>query len=233
MDTETKLRLLGDLWEQWKGCTRCKLCQPTGRVRKNVVFGSGNPNAKLMIVGEGPGGQEDEHGEPFWPTAPSGDLLDRFLASFNISRDEVFIVNVVGCWPTREDDPTKSRPPDDDEVAACRPRLERIIEIVDPYVLLLLGDTAKAALTRERKSVTALARDSDFPVVKAITRGQCFEVERPAIVTFHPAYLARKLDMTTGSDTHLVYQAFEKAFTLVRAYEHLYFNAPMPAREGE
>lgn len=231
IDAETRLQLLGDLWEKWRNCDRCGLCKPVGRPRRHVVFGGGNPCARLMIVGEAPGEEEDIHGEPFWPTAASGDLLDKFLASFDITREDVFIVNVVGCRPTRDDDPRKNRPPAADEIAACKERLDRIVEIVDPYVLLLLGDVAKSAMTRERKSVTALARDPDIPAVKAYTRGQSLEVERQAVVTFHPAYLARNFDMSTGSDTHLVYLAFEKAVALVRAYEHLYFNAPMPARE--
>lgn len=227
MTAEEKMSALEALYAEWHACQKCPLATPAGRVRKNVVFGSGNADARLVIVGEMPDLEGEAHGVPFWPKSVSGDLLDRFLQSFGVSRDDVFLVDVVGCRATEAENPTKNRAPTKDEVAACAPRVHQILEIIDPYVILLLGEVAMKALTMEKGKVTALARDSDIPVVTAYTQGRCLRVERQAIVTFHPAMLARAgIDMAVGSDTHVAYKAFEKAIDLVRTYNQVYFNIP-------
>ena len=141
-----------------------------------TVFGGGNPKAKVMIVGEAPGAEEDRIGEPF--VGRSGHLLDLMLAAVNLDRTKVYITNVL---PWR---PPGNRTPTDAEVAICLPFLKRQIEIVDPEVLLVLGGSAANSLL-----------DNEEPISKL--RGKWWEYKTlkgksiPLLASFHPAYLLR------------------------------------------
>ncbi len=149
------------------GCRKCPLCE--GRTR--TVPGEGDPAARLMLVGEGPGQTEDETGRPF--VGAAGALLDSILSAIEIPRERVFIANVVKCRPP------KNRTPLPEEQEACLPYLRRQIELVRPKVLVALGATAAAALLGTRRSLGEL-------------RGK---VHRwggiPLIATYHPAALLR------------------------------------------
>jgi len=149
-------------------CRRCKLAD--GRTR--IVFGQGNPQADLLIVGEGPGYHEDQQGLAF--VGPAGELLTRILQAIGFTRDDVYICNVVKCRPPG------NRDPQDDEVAACRPFLERQVELVQPRVILALGRIAAGALLARRgASIASL-------------RGKFHEFHGvPLLVTYHPAALLR------------------------------------------
>jgi uracil-DNA glycosylase len=150
-----------------EGCTRCRLCE--GRTR--VVFGAGNPAADLMFIGEGPGAEEDRQGLPF--VGAAGELLTRIIQAIEMTRDDVYIANVVKCRPPG------NRDPQPDEVAACRGYLERQIELVRPQVIVALGRIA---------AQTLLGNDS--PIGRM--RGQWFRVHGvPTMVTYHPAALLR------------------------------------------
>ncbi|HYO15678.1 MAG TPA: uracil-DNA glycosylase [Thermoanaerobaculia bacterium] len=149
------------------GCTRCRLSEG----RSKVVFGSGNPNADLMFVGEGPGAEEDRQGLPF--VGPAGELLTRIIQAIEMRREEVYIANVVKCRPPG------NRDPEPDEAAACRGYLERQIELVRPRIIVALGRVA---------AQTLLGNDS--PIGRM--RGQWFQVKGvPTMVTYHPAALLR------------------------------------------
>jgi uracil-DNA glycosylase family 4 len=130
-----KLAFLADLWSD---CGSCDLCQ----TRTNVVFGTGNPNADILFVGEGPGADEDISGIPF--CGESGSLFDALLSLANISRGDTYITNIVACRPPNNRDPMKV------ERDACRPRLNEIIYIVDPLVIVPIGAEALKALARGR-----------------------------------------------------------------------------------
>lgn len=149
------------------GCTRCPLCK--GRTK--AVPGEGNPRAGLMVVGEGPGEQEDLTGRPF--VGRAGELLDKILESIETPRGEVFIANVVKCRPPR------NRAPLPDERAACLPYLHRQIALVRPKVILALGATAAEALLGVKRPLGDLR----------------LKVHRldgtPLVVTYHPAALLR------------------------------------------
>ncbi len=148
-------------------CTRCRLAE--GRTK--VVFGSGNPAAELMFVGEGPGADEDRQGLPF--VGAAGELLTRIIQAIEMTRDEVYIANVVKCRPPG------NRDPQPDEVAACRGYLEKQIALVRPRVLVALGKVA---------AQTLLGNDS--PIGRL--RGQWFKAQGiPTMVTYHPAALLR------------------------------------------
>jgi uracil-DNA glycosylase len=149
------------------GCTSCQLCE----ARTHTVPGEGDPHARLMVVGEGPGESEDRLGRPF--VGRAGELLDKMLSAIDLPRERVFIANVVKCRPPR------NRAPLPEERAACLPYLRRQIDLVGPRVLLALGTTAAEALLESRQSLGSMR----------------LKVHRwngiPLIVTYHPAALLR------------------------------------------
>jgi len=151
-----------------RACRRCALA--AGRTQ--VVFGSGDPDAELMFVGEGPGAEEDRQGLPF--VGRSGKLLDKLLAEeLGLTRDRVYIANVVKCRPPDNRDP---RP---DEIDACRPYLERQVELIGPRVIVTLGRFAGQLLL-----------DSTTPITKL--RGQGYPYGGATLIpTLHPAYALR------------------------------------------
>ena len=155
------------------GCRACALCES----RQQAVFGVGHPRAHWMVIGEAPGEQEDQRGEPF--VGPAGQLLDNMLRALGLSRDEgpperqVFIANTLKCRPP------KNRNPDPAETAQCAPFLERQIALVQPRIILAMGRFAAQA---------QLA--SELPLGKL--RGAVHDWRGvPVVVTYHPAYLLR------------------------------------------
>lgn len=148
-------------------CTRCKLC----RGRTNIVFGSGNPRARLVFVGEGPGVEEDAQGLPF--VGAAGQLLTRMIQAMGLRREEVYICNVVKCRPPN------NRNPEPDEVAACSPFLARQIRAIAPKAIVTLGKFAAQTLLETSEPVSRL-------------RGRWHRYEGIDLLpTFHPAYLLR------------------------------------------
>ena len=221
MEREQKYGLLEELVDEWQDCDRCGLCKS----RNSVVFGEGDPSAKLMIIGEAPSESDDDEGNPF--TGNSGNLLDKFLRSFGSNRDEVFITNAVGCRPTKDG---KNRAPTAKELEACRERLHRTIEIVDPVVILLLGSTTVKALVKGVRSITSVANDPTVPRLTAITEGQCIKVSRTALATFHPSYLLKHTQEVEGSPMHRSFETWNKAFALVDTYKEIYWGEMPPDR---
>lgn len=144
----------------WKTCTRCPLSSSRG----NVVYGVGNPDAKLLFVGEGPGEDEDASGEPF--CGISGQLLRSLFKAADIKWEEVYVTNLVGCRPT--DDKGKNRDPSVSERDSCMPRLHQIIYLVDPWIIVPVGKT----------SLKALARGRDWSIVEQ--KGVVFSSPEPS-----------------------------------------------------
>ncbi len=160
-----------DNWEDLKSaCLSCKSCALCSG-RHHLVFGTGNEQADLMFIGEGPGEQEDLQGLPF--VGPAGKLLDSMLEMIDLDRSLVYIANMVKCRPPRNRDPQAS------EIAACRPWLERQIALIDPKLIVCLG----------RISAMSLIRD-DFRITRE--HGIWFPVgSRKILATFHPSALLR------------------------------------------
>lgn len=166
-------------------CNRCHRCD-LGATRTHAVVGRGNPNADLMIVGEGPGQNEDETGLPF--VGKAGQLLDRILASVNLTEDDVFICNIVKCRPPGNRTPTQ------DEMDACRPYLLEQIRMVAPKIILLSGASAVRGLTGDKRGITKI-------------RGEWIEWENHLCMpVFHPAYLLRNPSKERGSPKWLMWQ---------------------------
>ena len=149
-------------------CTRCKL-HTLGR--KQIVFGVGNPNADLMFVGEAPGADEDMQGEPF--VGRAGQLLTKIIEAIDLTREDVYIANVIKCRPPQ------NRNPEPDEVETCEPFLFRQIDIIKPKVIVALGKFAAQTLLRTLDPISRL-------------RGRVFDYRGAKLIpTFHPAYLLR------------------------------------------
>jgi uracil-DNA glycosylase family 4 len=127
IDTMSSEEMLREIAAEVSTCSKCKLCK--GRTR--AVPGEGNPNAKILFIGEGPGYHEDQQGRPF--VGPAGQFLDELLASINLKRSDVFIANVVKCRPPQ------NRDPEPDEMAACNDYLDRQIAAIKPRVIVTLG----------------------------------------------------------------------------------------------
>ena len=148
-------------------CQRCKL----GATRKNLVFGVGNPKAKLVFVGEGPGADEDTQGEPF--VGDAGKMLNRIIAAMELKREDVYICNVVKCRPPQ------NRPPEADEVSACSPFLLRQLQAIKPEAIVALGTSAAQALLQTKVPISKLrSKFHDFHGI-------------PLMPTYHPSYLLR------------------------------------------
>jgi DNA polymerase len=227
---DEKMEHLWELYQKWKECDRCPLAHPTGRHRTNVVFGEGNADAKVVIIGGTPAEAEDLSGRPF--SGREGEIIDDLLKSCNSSRDEVFLLNITGCRSTEDSDSTRDRKPDKAEVSACMPRVHEILYTIDPYVVLLLGATALKALTKEKKGIKALAQDQHFPQVSVEVPGKQVPISWPAFATFHPAYLLQNWSLDSGGDVHLAWQVWQKAFKVADVYNEQYRGVVPPQREN-
>lgn len=152
-----------------KGCTLCPLCQ----TRKQTVFGVGNRQAKLLVIGEAPGATEDERGEPF--VGAAGQLLDKMLAAIGLSREQVYIANMVKCRPPNNRDPLPT------EITHCGSYLEQQVALIQPKLILALGHIAAQSLLHTSAPLNQL-REQTF----------AFGAQRiPLIASYHPAYLLR------------------------------------------
>lgn len=153
--------------EEVKKCNKCKLCQS----RKNTVFGEGNPNAKIMFIGEGPGADEDLQGLPF--VGKAGKLMNQAFLGIGIKREEVYIANIVKCRPPQ------NRTPESDEIISCVEYLKKQIMIVKPEKIVLLGNTALKAVFGNEYNISSV-------------RGKWIEKKGIKYMpTFHPAALLR------------------------------------------
>lgn len=171
---------LGQVCAECLSCVRCKLA----KTRTQVVFGVGNPRSLLMFVGEAPGADEDEQGEPF--VGRAGQLLTKLLGEVGLTRQEVYIANILKCRPPG------NRAPEADEVAQCTPWLRKQLELIRPKLVCTLGNPALRFFLGGTAGVTKM-------------RGRFFPKEEFLVFpTFHPAYLLR-----TPDDMKLARQDFK------------------------
>lgn len=173
-----------------------------------------------MIIGEAPGNEEDKSGSPF--QGRSGTILDGFLETLNSNRDEVFILNVVGCRPTEAADPKTNREPIPEEIKACLPRVHRIIDVVDPFVILLLGGVALKALGPPKSALTKVAKDPHIQHIDISTPGRSISVPRTGYATYHPAFLARDWNDAPGGYVDYAFRVWRKAFKVADMHAQLY-----------
>lgn len=161
----------GETLEEIRAAMGDCCCCALGKTRRNLVFGVGNPRARLVLVGEAPGREEDEKGEPF--VGEAGRLLDRILFAMGLNRDEVYICNVLKCRPPN------NRDPEPEEVAACEPFLIRQLAAIQPEMIVALGRFAIQTLLQTKAPISKL-------------RGTWQQYQGiPLMPTYHPAYLLR------------------------------------------
>ncbi len=176
---------------------RCRKCE-IGSLRRNSVYGEGDPCAALMVIGEGPGETEDKLGRPF--VGRAGELLDKMLLAIGLPREDVFICNTVKCRPTLDDGVRlRNRAPLPDEMANCRPFLDQQIDIVAPRAILCLGAPSAKSFLGPKFSITR-------------QRGTWFEGPAgiPLIATFHPAYILRMTGGELNATKRLVWDDLKK-----------------------
>ncbi len=179
--TRGKKQALGDLENEFKKCMMCGLSQG----RTQVVFGSGNPDAELMFVGEAPGFDEDQQGQPFVGVA--GQLLTKIIQAMKLRREDVYIANCLKCRPPSNRSPLPS------EIATCKPILMKQIEIIRPTVICALGKFATQTLLQTDEPISRLrGRFVDWNGIQLMP-------------TFHPAYLLRN-----PADKKLVWEDAQK-----------------------
>lgn len=168
IDTDWKnSKELNVLYDKIHNCLECEL----GQTRNEFVFGSGNPNADLLIIGEAPGADEDKQGLPF--VGRAGQLLTKIIEAINFTRDDVYIANIIKCRPPN------NRRPKTDEVEKCEPYLQKQIELIDPKFILALGKTAIDTLLKKDHTMRDI-------------RGEFMDYNgRKLMVTYHPAALLR------------------------------------------
>jgi uracil-DNA glycosylase family 4 len=158
---------LTDVRKELGDCKRCKL----HRTRRTIVFGEGNEEASLMLIGEAPGYDEDVQGRPF--VGKAGQLLTKILQSINLPREKVYITNIVKCRPPQ------NRNPQPDEIQSCNPFLVKQITVVQPKIICALGSFSAQTLLKTDTKITAL-------------RGKVFDLEGIKVIpTYHPAFLLR------------------------------------------
>ena len=199
---EGREKRLEDLARQVSVCTKCDLAM----TRTNTVFASGDPYSPLMLVGEGPGENEDDTGLPF--VGRAGKLLDDILGAVDLTRDNVYLTNTVKCRAAVEEGGRmKNRQPKTTEIRACNPYLQGQMEAVKPEIILCLGGPAAKTLI-----------DKDFKITK--DRGKWYDLANgaKAMATFHPAYVLRHrgddLDNTkrlVWNDIQNVHAEYQKA----------------------
>jgi uracil-DNA glycosylase len=167
-------------------CRRCALwCE-----RTHIVFGEGDPGARLLFLGEGPGVEEDRSGRPF--VGAAGELLERIIQAMKMTRAQVYICNIVKCRPPG------NRNPEEEEIAACRPFLERQLNVLRPDVICALGNVAARSLLGTTAPISRLrGRFHDYHGIKVMP-------------TFHPAYLLRNPD-----DKRLVWEDMKKIMAIL------------------
>lgn len=177
-------------------CTGCALSER----RRNVVFGEGNPGSPLVLVGEGPGDNEDATGRPF--VGRAGQLLDKALLDNGLTREHVYICNVVKCracdWSTGK---PVNRAPTDEEIATCRRWLEPQLKAIGPKVILCIGAPSAKSLIRKDFKITA-ERGKYFPT----------ELAKTAIATLHPAYILRNQSAQSDGGYSLLVSDIAKAW---------------------
>ena len=165
--TQNKAQLLEKIRTELGNCKRCKLHS----YRRNIVFGSGNPEAQLVFVGEGPGGDEDIQGKPF--VGRAGKLLTKIIHSINLDRQDVYIANIIKCRPPQ------NRNPEPDEIKACEPFLIKQLDAIKPKIICALGTFAAQTLLETGEKISSL-------------RGRFIPYRNSRLIaTFHPAFLLR------------------------------------------
>lgn len=220
---------MSQLADEWHGCKRCEL----HKTRNRIVFGEGNPEADILVIGEGPGAEEDRTGRPF--IGPAGEVLSGFTEAMSLDRDaDMFVTNVVCCRPTIEsvDDRTgqlkiDNRQPSKDERLACNPRLLEIIYIVDPMIIITLGRVPYQVLFgRVPKMESLRGRIQTFRM-----EGRYTTIKYPVMPIYHTAYLLRTHDKRPEGPWGKTMKDWVKVCDVIDYLREAYYGIERPKRE--
>ncbi len=184
---------------------QCRRC-PLHRTRTRTVPGQGNPSPELVFVGEGPGTEEDRQGLAF--VGPAGQLLTRLIRALGMTREEVFIANIVKCRPTERNEGVRDRPPTDEEMSACLPYLHEQLDVLRPKVIVCLGATALRGLLGLQGISRLRGKWQNYRGI-------------PVMPTYHPSYLLR----AGGEGKELYWQVWEDMCEVLRQ-----LGRPVPER---
>jgi len=174
LSPEAKAAAFADLRNRAMACVKCAHLAAS---RKNVVFGVGNIDARLMFIGEAPGADEDVQGEPF--VGKAGQLLTKIIEAMGLSRDSVYIANILKCRPDTPGETSGNRKPTPEEMQTCIPYLHEQIDLIQPKAIVALGGTAVEGLLGKTAGITRLR--GNWQTYRGI----------PLMPTYHPSYLLR------------------------------------------
>jgi DNA polymerase len=220
---------ISSLAEEWDGCTRCGL----HRTRNQLVFGEGNPEADILVIGEGPGAEEDHTGRPFIGAA--GEVLSGFTGAVGLERSrDLYVTNVVCCRPTQEsiDERTgklkiDNRPPSKEERQSCYPRLLETIYIVDPLIIVTLGRVPYQTLFGRVPKMEALrGRIQTFRMP-----GRYTTIKYPVLPIYHTAYLLRTHDKRPEGPWGKTMEDWVKLCAVIDYLRQAYYGIERPKRE--
>jgi len=223
------MRTLADLRREWGDCQRCDL----SKTRTKLVFGDGNPNAHIMVIGEGPGATEDMRGLPF--KGDAGEILDEFLEQMMLDRDrDLYVTNVICCRATADsiDDrtgklKTDNRPPTRPEREACIPRLLETIYLVDPLLIITIGKVPFQALFGRAPKMAALrGRMQTFHLEGRHVKDLRYTV----LPMYHTAFLLRTHDKRHEGPWGRTLVDWAKACSVIDYLREAYFGIPQPDR---
>ena len=233
--TMDKATILTEMHKAWSACQGCRLCNE----RNSVVFGYGNPDSKVVVVGEAPGSNEDMLGVPF--VGPAGNLLDQYFAGVSVNPDlvemaekgkfdpeetrsilldRIFYTNVVCCRPPENRDPAVK------EIAACKIRLFETIYIIDPILVVGAGRIPVEVLLNRKVSITQAQGDwFDIKIP-----GKLIDVHYPMLAILHPAYLLRVNDFNQkGGMSDKTYFHILKAMHVLDHFKLLHYGTELPS----
>ena len=223
-----KIAKLTQLRTAWSDCKRCGLCT----TRKNVVFGAGNAEADILIVGEAPGEEEDLAGLPF--VGKAGKTMQRFLDISQLDRNvDIFMTNVVGCRPTMVVDgefdkgsKIENRNPSKNEKEACRERLDQIIYTLDPLVIVAMGRVAFQVLTGKN----TVLKDCRGDMHTMLFKGVHTDIRYPVLPVFHTTYLDSTYNYDEDGPWGKTSKDFRHLCDVIDKLREMYRNIPAPDR---
>lgn len=219
---------LDHMRDEWEHCDKCEL----STTRTKVAFGKGNPYADILIIGEGPGAEEDSMGDPY--VGPEGDELHIFLEGSALDwKEDTYITNLVGCQPfvvvkKRDKHVKENRPPSRVEKDACWPRLFEIIYRVDPLLIITLGKTAANAVLTNTGTMSSL----QGRVHTCILQGRYTEIRYPVLAMYCPSYLLRNPAGKNASEGPWqdTYENFGEATDILDHLRNCYWGIEAPNR---
>lgn len=227
------------IFDKWNGCTKCDLGKQreakfidSGRQCGNIVFGDGNVSADMVIIGIGPGEQEDREGVPFY--GESGNILDQYLDMVHMRREELFIMNIVACRPFSKSIDFKTKRPKEEnrdptplERELCRPLWQELLYIIDPLVVVAMGKPAVMEVTGKR---SVSMREIQGMVTTCQIPGKAVMPTYTVIPMYHPAFLSRTGDTFKGGPWHQALIAWKRAVYFLDQLRNLYYGTSMPDR---